>query len=183
MKLLDDKYIKIIKWIIVIVSLLVLLIYMFPKIIGVLQIGGIIPISPNYSQMEEYFNESYDNLVQVAKSLGEMDYDYIAIREVDDSNVMYTSNSDVQKEVTISDESLIRNIETLYSKDFDAIFMYHNQYIEFCRWSSLSTSKGIVYSLNDDTPQVEWAIEIRPLSVPNWFYYESSYEEWKMVNQ
>ena len=178
-----DKYIKYVCAIVKFIAVLAIVIYIGYNIATALIIGGIFPIAPDYSSMERHFNENYANMLYISNKLLETDYDYIVIREDQGKIDMFVASEDERKNVKITDEQLKKDIDLIYHRGFNTIFLNEYKNVEFCKWSSLSVTRGIVYSINDSDPKVEWQTEIRSLSIPNWYYYESSYEKWQMLNK
>jgi hypothetical protein len=60
-------------------------------------------------------------------------------------------------------------------------FSRSNDYIKFeLRYSSQDIGCGMVYSLIDgNEPDVQFLVDIQPLSVSNWYYYITDYNAWR----
>lgn len=194
MKKIGNKFLMIIVFTmttIIVFTIAIIIVCILPMIRGGLYFSGIFPLAPNEKKMEGYFNESLSELSYVVASLSQMDeYDYIAIRKTEGSHVMYVSNTEymentdivigsIQNDVSISDVTLIDNIEKLYEQGFEAIIKSENDYILFSRWSSLSSSRGIVFSMTNQEPDIEFLICLKSFSIEGWYYYETNYEKFR----
>lgn len=138
-------------------------------------LGGILP-PPGSKKMESYFLMDSQNMVYVSGYLKNLNYDDIRIDENDGNNQMYVSNDDeAGQDIFIEESKLKEHINTLYEHGFGVIEK-HNNYVQFSKWSSLDSSRGIVCSFTDDEPFMEDVIELTPLSVEHWYYYEHNRE-------
>jgi hypothetical protein len=76
---------------------------------------------------------------------------------------------------------LVGHIENLY-KNGVLIISYGRDSVDFTMWSTMSEGRGIEYSKTGETPDVWAAIEVRPLSKENWYFYVSNFEKAKERN-
>ena len=160
--------------------------FLYGIIGGIMLNGGFIP-APNYKKMERYFSDNIKELSFVAESLSKLEYEYIVLRETEGSSIMYATNTEfmpntnieigkIGGNISISDVSLVKNIEKLYEKGFSCVEKKGDKYIIFVRWSSLNSGRGIVFSINGDEPDVDNIIDLKSLPIENWYYYEDNYE-------
>lgn len=160
---------------------------------------GLFPPAPSYKQMDKYLTENITELLSVAEYLSQFDYDGISIRKYDGGSktmsayyIEYIPNTNIRQgsnhfDVPIADEKMIEKIEKLFERGFDYIGRSGNEYVNFSKWSILDVSRGIMYSLNGgkiekEVLDADKIIEIKPLSIENWYYYESNFEKWKYDN-
>ena len=175
--------------IVILIIMILMIIYCIPTVIKGFYIGGIFPLAPSAKKMEVYFNENMTELSYVAQVLSQMnEYDYIAIRETEGSDIMHISNDEympntdikignVQTDILITDNTLVKNIEKLYAQGFDSIIKEENDHICFSRWSSLDNSRGIAFSMTEQKPNIEFLVNLKPLSKEKWYYYETNYDQ------
>ena len=41
---------------------------------------------------------------------------------------------------------------------------------------------GIAYSIDNNKQVLQFLIKLEPLSIPQWYYYEEDFNEWKKLN-
>ena len=65
-------------------------------------------------------------------------------------------------------EYAARGIDS-YDSAFEIRFVYNS--IDFTMWTTMSESRGIIYSRTGQKPDEGQLIELRQLSKENWYYY------------
>jgi len=146
--------------------------------------AGFIPLAPSYNKMDRFITANIEELTHVIDALSELDYDTIEIRKYpsseEEKHSMDVRNGDDREIVPIPDE-LVGHIEALFNSGVNVI-SYGRDSIGFSMWASLSESRGVKFSRTGEPPEVWAAIEVRPLSEENWYYYVSNFDKWKVQN-
>ena len=183
------------KAIIILVIILIMMILgygLIRWIMPILYLGGIFPPAPSYKQMDRYLTENIQELSCIAEYLSQFDYDNISIRKdnvvsktMSAYSIEYMPDTDIKTgsnhfNLPITEVKVLDAIEKLFEHGFDYIGKDRNEYLDFSKWSALDRGKGIAYSLNGYAPVNLYAvIDLKSLSIENWYYYESNYDKWK----
>lgn len=80
------------------------------------------------------------------------------------------------EEIAVSSE-----LEKLSDLGYKSITKAGN-YIAYLRWADLDSGRGIVYSVDGNTPDLQFLTKIEPLSEENWYYYEEDFNEWESTH-
>lgn len=176
---------KIVIILVIAVAVVILIFAIIYFVIPVLILGGFIPPAPSYNKLDRYLKENIDELLYIIDTFSEFEYDYVQVRKYphreEQKNKMNVGflGSDGEY-IPISDE-LNDRIEKLYKSGVCDISCGRDS-VDFCMWSSIGEHRGIAYSKNGDLPEVWAVIEIKPLSIENWYYYVSNFEKAKARN-
>ena len=167
------------------VAIVILIFAIIYFVIPVLIIGGFITPAPSYNKLDRYLKENIDELSYVADTLWELGYDSIEIRknplrEEDKYNMRVSREYLVYETVPIPDE-LVDYIKNLYESGVEVI-SYGRDSVDFTMWSSMDESRGIIYSRNGKKPDGEQLIEVKQVSIENWYYYVHNFEKAKARN-
>lgn len=58
-----------------------------------------------------------------------------------------------------------------------------DSYIYFQLWANLDSSRGLIYSLIEGQPKVQYLTKTVPLSQKNWYYYETDINEYRRMRE
>lgn len=58
-----------------------------------------------------------------------------------------------------------------------------DSYIYFQLWANLDSSRGLIYSLIEGQPKVQYLTRIISLSKKNWYYYETDFNEYRRMRE
>lgn len=134
----------------------------------------------NYKLNKRYISTVKDYMTSLP-------YEYVSISDVDyifpedgKYGTYYAGNEDGGTEGKIEDEKVLKAIDTLLTFGrYDSITKNGN-IIEFHIWSTGDDrSGGIVFSSDGSTPQIEFQTKLEPLSMKNWYYYETDFQKFK----
>jgi len=167
----------------VIVYVLFTTIFIVVFIIGILFLTA---TSPDLNQMERDFQENRETLNVVVEYFIQSEFDSISIRFTD------TQDSDCRDIemfagletgwIPISDENISDAICLLFQQGYRGIHKREGG-VSFLRWSTRDHGRGIVYSINGETPKeselLPFLTEIEPLSVEGWYFYVENFNEWR----
>ena len=87
--------------------------------------------------------------------------------------------------VQISDVDVIDAVVSLFNNGYRTLSKRANAVV-FLRWAGLDTGRGVVYSVNGQTPDetsLPFLTRIEPLATEGWYYYEEDFNEWRRRNQ
>lgn len=129
----------------------------------------------NQKNMEKIFNEDYDLLSDITELFIDSEYEYIYISNNMNSGEMYVSGETVE----IKSKLITNSIDALISKGYTVIEKSGNS-IHFQRWSNLDSGYGVVFSIDESAPDIEYLTKFERLDKDNWYYYESDFNEWKL---
>ena len=173
---------KVVIIIVSIVAIMIIALVVFLEIVG----GGFIFLVPNYNKMDKVLKANIDNLSFVIETLSQIDHNYVEIRvnplplPKEDKYSMSFSNG-LGREVMSIPFELLEPVERLDNSGIQVISSGRNS-ASFSLWSSLSESRGIIYSKNGETPWSPQYIDVRQLSVENWYYYVNNFEKARARN-
>ena len=135
--------------------------------------------APDKEEMEKCFIRDKEDLMTVADYLTNLNYSSVWIEkpEIKDG-VMFTGSE--TRYQTINDKTALETINRLINnKDYIRIGKDSNS-IFFEKWNHFEKEAGFVISINgNQSPSVEFLVELEPLSEDKWYYYLSDYEEWR----
>lgn len=164
---------KIVTYVLIAVILVILIIT-----IGSITIDGDFFNFPiGKEKMESIFIQDQKRLTTVTNFLANSDYDNVYIPDTMEDGEMSIDGTSVK----INDVEVVEAINTLKKQRYNVIEKDGNT-IYFQRWSNLDKGRGIVYSINDNEPILQFLTKIEPLPEPHWYYYEEDYNEWRERN-
>ena len=146
------------------------------RIIGALIIGGFFPPPINEIKMEKIFNNDKRYLNIVVEYF--QNYEDVYITDTMDSAEISIGGSYIK----IDNKIVIESIDYLKKHGYSVIDKENNA-ICFQRWSNLDCGRGIAYSINGSEPILQFLTKIEQLSDPNWYYYETDFNEWRRRNE
>lgn len=180
---------KKIKFIIAIVIAIIfgsatILLWAIPSWLNMLRIDGyLFPIG--YEKTEKNFTEDYELLVIVTQYFANSNYDDIYIHYTMEEGVMSVSG----ERIMIEDSEIVETINVLERRGYQSIGKGGNT-IYFLRSTRLMDfGSGVAYSIDGSEPKdkdpggLQFLTKLEPLSVPNWYYYEEDYNEWRIRNK
>ena len=132
-------------------------------------------------EMEEIFTENYELMMIVVNYFKNSGHERIGIRDGDERGQIRVGGGHIAE---TGDIEFIEAVETLRKRGFRNPTRSGNT-IRFLRWSRPNVGHGIAYSINGLDPieaEIWHLTRLEPLSVPNWFYYESDFNEWRRQN-
>ena len=142
------------------------------------------PRFPCIADMKTYFQDDRELLFVVANFLAETDFESVTIRATNIENGTMFVGLEYEHVPICSDEAL-KAIQMLFQRGYSIIGRSGNS-IDFLRWSTRNHGRGIVYSIDGNTPD-EYALvfltEIEPLSIEGWYFYVENFYEWRNLNR
>lgn len=129
---------------------------------------------PDVQTVEKKFFQCYDDIQVIVDYLAESQYGSIYI--CNDSGMMSVGTYKME----ITDPSVLAALKRLVDENYSVINKYGNT-IHFQQWTRFTDAGcGIAYSINHkDAPEIEYLIELTPLSTEGWYYYVDDYNEWR----
>jgi len=177
---------------IVIVSVLIVVTIAIILAIGFFE-GGFFFMAPSYSRTNRHLIANFDELIFVANALSELDYDFIEFRKDplrgEEGYSMYVRTNQfnngfpsgfVSDIIPVPNE-LEGHVAILFESGVSVISHSRNT-IQFSMWSTMSESRGMILSRTGDKPDGEQLIEVRQLSIENWYYYVNNFEKARARN-
>jgi len=166
-------------------------------IVGVIVISAIITIityvilslylmaSPwqGIRQAEADFVRNKERIAIVRNYLVNSNYPSISIHHTNEIGTMFVGLE--HGHVKISEQETLEAISVLFNNGYRVITKKENAVI-FIRWSGRNVGRGVVYSINGQTPTesaLHFLTRIEPLSAEGWFYFEEDFNEWRLRNQ
>ena len=147
------------------------------EIEGALNIGGIFDSAIEKEEMELIFNKDYELLVIVLNYLASSNHAEIYIHSTMESGELSARGH----RIDIEDVEVIDAIDALMRRGYSVIGREENT-IHFQRWASRHAGRGVAYSIDGSEPSLFFLTKLEPLSVPNWYYYEEDFNEWRRRN-
>ena len=145
--------------------------YVVIPVAGGIIISGVLNPPISEERMEKILNKDYDLLTTVTDYLANSGYESVYIPS-------YTTD------VKIEDAEVVQAINSLQSRGYDVISK-DGDIISFQRWSIMNNDRGIAYSVDGSAPTsqaLQFLTKVEPMTVPNWYYYEENYNEWRLEN-
>ncbi len=146
-------------------------------------------IAPSYDKADSLLNNNYKELSYVFDELSDLDYDSVSISELlfvdgawknNDENKMFMEverkSENYEDAIPVPDE-LCAHIIALHKKGVRDI-SWSKKSARLTIWNTMSESRGIVYS-ESGAPDGEQLVEVKQLSIDNWYYYVHNYEKAK----
>ena len=178
----------------IIISILTVLFMAFTIVLWIVG-GELFFMAPNYNKIDRYLSKNIDTLSHVSEYLLEMDYDTITIHRLPmHEDEKYNLSMNISKNGFYDDGSrktnsetipipneILNNIINLYERGVSHISCSRN-FVGFTLWEFMDDIRGIEYSRSGKKPDGVQLIEIKQLSIPNWYYYIHNFEKWKTQN-
>lgn len=132
-------------------------------------------------RMEEILDENYSDLLYAAEYIMAIDFDgFISIEDSDEGYIITKMPNDPAKDRIVEEiekiensELFISTLDKLKANGFHTfICRYDNKYINFCRWSDMGKSSGLLYCV-DGEPEIDWHGDttVEKTEKENWYYY------------
>ncbi len=138
--------------------------------------GGFIPVSKD--EVVASFEENDAVMQSIVETLSAYEKSTLVLSSESDSLEMYNEffadfedGTDDERYVT-----LCTSINSLFENEGYTVIIKKDNYILFSKQESYDYSKGVAYSTDGKTPEIEGATEIHVLSQENWYYWESEYD-------
>ncbi|MCD7778987.1 MAG: hypothetical protein LUH47_10935 [Clostridiales bacterium] len=159
-----------------------IIIYYLPAIM----IGG--GLSFRYSSKNKIlreFNKNYDRLSEVSDYLLSVEYNTVWISSTDyiydteDYGTWYISDAYGENaesgRVKINDDDFVNTLNYLFSNRKYNVINRDESTISFQLWANLDCGKGIAYSADGSSLNIDYLTYSEPLSEENWYYYEADF--------
>ena len=143
-------------------------------------ISGVLNFPISEERMEKILNKDYDLLVTVTNYFVNSDYESITILSDTPKGEMSIKGDKVK----IEDTEVVQAINNLQSRGYDVIAK-DGDIVSFQRWSIMNNDRGIAYSVDGGAPTsqaLQFLTKVEPMTVPNWYYYEQNFNEWRLEN-
>ena len=175
------------KTVIIIVSVFAVISISFILVLGFFE-GGFFFLAPRYSKTDRYLKANIDKLTFVANALSELDYDFIELRKnplrEEEEYSMYVRTdkfynglpSGFDSDIISIPCELASHIAILFESGISVISHSRNS-IHFSMWSTMSESRGMIFSRTGEKPDGEQLIEVRQLSIEDWYYFVNNFEK------
>jgi len=134
---------------------------------------------PDYEDMQKIFVRDEVQIKQIANFLAESDEEGIIIHDSTEKGMMFVYHE--HGDVKIENSEIINAIEVLKNNGCRGIYKSGNT-IEFQVWATKDAGRGIAYTVDGATPEIEFLTDIRELpNETSWFYYEDNYKKWRQM--
>ena len=158
----------------------------------IINLTGCVSPKQNVETTDIYgvFEEDYAMLQQVSEYtlqlINEQELRMIIIENSEDPITI-----DFGKELDIKNDKIRQNLKVLFDRGYIRISFYRNKLeddivIEFERFKKTMSHEyrsGYAYSPNAKGElNIQYIISQEELSVPDWYYYEEDYNEWRTRN-
>jgi len=179
----DERPIKTFYKSIASISIVIFILVFVTAMIRFIFTGNILP-APGILRMEMSLRKNemlFDNVIEYLIATG---FDNITIWRTNVSRGNLIEMSVGFDRAFVSDEDVTESIHLLFQRGYRIIS--RNEYVvKFQRWSNLDAGRGIVYSINGNTPRedaMNFLVEILPLSQEGWYFYIEDFNEWRRRN-
>ena len=140
---------------------------------------------PGIRYMERQFQRNKEELTIVRDFIFSLDFESVSIWNPfrDEASEMFVGLE--YGRIPINDEKALRAIRVLFRRGFRSIEKRDNG-ISFLRWATLDHGRGIVYSIDGETPgeaAIHFLTEIEPLSEKGWYFYIDDFNQWRLRNR
>lgn len=139
---------------------------------------------PEASNMEDFLNENYTEIVTILDYILELDCESVIINEWDwniNASEIWVDFEYIQ----VKDDKVKDAIEFIIGNGkCESIYKSANT-VEFTVWLPFlkELSAGLAYSIDGiNVPEVAYATETVPLSKDGWYFYFEDYNEWRVNN-
>jgi len=151
--------------------------------------------TPSIRSLERYLIQNIDLMQSVVSVLSELELDYYSVQISNENPVIlgYTySEASVAGENEFvfsgeyapdSESALINVLGQLHAIGVTNVSIHRNNSVRFVVWSALNESRGLIHSLSGEkVAESGQIVDIRPMTIDGWYYYESNFEKWKARN-
>ena len=166
-------------WKIIVTIIVVLILACF--IVPGLWIGGVLTPSPGVKGITEIYQNNRDTLHNITQYLSNSEYDHIYITDTMEDGVMFTGLE--SGNIAISDFGVTEDIKDIMGNHKCNVINKYDNVIVFQVWAAKDKSAGVVYSVDGNTPEVEFLTKIQRLKDDDWYYYEEDFNKWKLQNK
>jgi len=139
----------------------------------------VLPTSLSQKATEKDFLKNYDSILVITNYLINSEYEFMYINNTGDGKTVFTNE---YGDITVGDIQVIEAIAVLLKNGYSVIAK-HNNTSYFQRSSTLDFGSGVAYLTDGDEPDLQYLTKFKPLSKPNWYYYEEDYNVWRKLNQ
>jgi len=140
---------------------------------------SVLPTSLSQKATEKDFLKTFDSILIITNYLINSEYEYMYINRSGDGKTMFASG---YGDIIVGDIQVIEAMDVLFKNGYSVIAK-HNNTSYFQRSSTLDFGSGVAYLIDSDEPDIQYLTYLKPLSKPNWYYYEEDYNVWRKLNQ
>ena len=138
----------------------------------------ILPTVSSQKATEKDFLKNYDSILIITNFLVNSEYEDMYINNTDDGKTVFASG---YGHIAISDSQVIEAMSALFESGYRVIAKNNNTSY-FQRSSTLDFGSGVAYSTDSSEPYLQFLTKLKPLSKPNWYYYEEDFNVWRERN-
>jgi len=160
-----------------IAGLTIFMLICLPYVLNTLYLGGFLFPPPGIERMERVFARNKNLMITVTDYFSNADYDEIYVDRSDRKGSMHAGGSSLPFE----DKKAANAVHKLLRKRYHNMIGKSGNTIWFQKWTHLDRQRGIAYSMDGSEPYNGIFTLLEPLSEPNWYYYEASFDEWQAV--
>jgi hypothetical protein len=140
--------------------------------------GGLFYPRFNEEKIEKMFVKDYELLTEMVQFLVDSGHERVFLADYMKRGEMSINGG---YRIEIEDTDAIDLIRVLKQRGYSQIIKNDNT-IYFLRWSMRNHGQGITFLLDDGEAKIQYLTTLVPLSQPNWFCYEASYNAWRTRN-
>ena len=137
-----------------------------------------------FDEMQEEFYKNQDLIFIVRDYLENLEFDNATVRNTSIDSGTLSAGLEYGR-VTINNPEALKAMNLLFEQGYNVIEKRNNA-IYFQRWSIRNHGRGIVYSIDRNTPDetaITFLTEIEPLSKENWYFYVADFNVWRNINR
>lgn len=130
---------------------------------------------PSTISVQNRYKEHSDDIQIIVDYLSSTDYEDVYIT---DNNGTMLAELEI---ILVEDSTFSNAIDCIIGNRVYQHINKNGNTISFLQWKGIrDIGCGIAYTINGiDTPEIEFATKIIPLSDEGWFYYVSDYNAWR----
>ena len=145
-------------------------------------------------KIEKEFYKNYETILEITSYIEKAGYVNINIQGTDyiydDGNygTWYVQSGNANDTVNdgrkeIGDDKIIKELSHLFKDKKYQVINKNGNAISFQLSSNLDMGAGIVYTIDEIEPSLQFLTKLEKLDRNNWYYYEEDFNEWKRLNE
>ncbi len=133
--------------------------------------------------IEREFDKNKTDIALVTKFLADSGCDSVYIPDFDESGLILAGldNGDIP----VNNTEVTAAIDRLMNRYGYEVICKREGAVYFQIWSKMEIKIGVVYSIDGQMPDetsFDFLVNIKPLTEPNWYYYEEDFNEWERIH-
>lgn len=139
--------------------------------------GVVLPQAPSIKDMVKTYENNREDIEKIVDTLKALEFNSVGINSNDNHRYVKVYGSIPVEPYAYEDEETYAAFQRLFNEQDCSLINKKENYVYFQWWDTLDDARGIVYSLDGETPRMNEELEgvieqsFEPLGYENWYYY------------